>query len=82
MQKDRTTGNIAHMEPSEITLYDLYQAEGLPRGELPYTANFDRIVAGYNAISNTSSTPHEVWRMLENVLKQGEAKIANFLGSG
>ena len=80
MQKDRTTGNITYMEPGEITLYDLYQAEGLPRGELPYTVNFDKIVASYNAASNTSSTPHEVWRMLETVLKQGEAKIAQFLG--
>jgi hypothetical protein len=80
MQKDRTTGAISHMEPGEIALYELYQVEGLPRGDLPYTPAFERIVAGYNGRMNTNTTHHDVWRMLENVLKQGEEKIATFLG--
>ncbi len=48
-------------------------------GEMPYTPNFDRIVAKYNEEMNTSETPHDVWRLLEKVLKVGEEKIDAFL---
>lgn len=80
MQKNATTGKIVYMEPGEIAIYDLYKKEGVTRDDLPYTANFDRIVSGYNAATCSTATPHEVWRALCKVLKQGQDAIAEFLG--
>jgi hypothetical protein len=83
MQWDKPRKNIVSMEVGEIALYRLYQTEAVAanvkRDELPYTANFDRIVAGHNAATNTNSSHNEVWLMLLSVLKAGEKHIDRFL---
>lgn len=79
MQQNRARTAVTSMELGEIIVYRLYVAEGLRRGRLPYTANFDRIVRQYNAQMNTNETHSYVWRLLENVLKGGEEKIEAFL---
>jgi hypothetical protein len=67
------------MEENEIVLFNLYSAQDLPRGNLPYTPAFDRIVAEYNQRTNSSASPAEVWHLLENMCKQGEPKIQAYL---
>lgn len=79
MQKNKIEKQITAMEENEIVVYELYVKEGVKRGRLPYTPNFERIVTGYNTQLSRSETEHEIWVLLEKVLKGGERQIEAYL---
>lgn len=79
MQKNKATREITHMEEGEIVIYELYVKEGLKRGDLPYTEHFERIAKGYNKQMKANETKHDLWVLLEKVLKGGESAIEAYL---
>lgn len=79
MQQNRDKTAVTHMEPDEIRLYDLYAACGLPRGDLPYSEQFNSIFVAYNPAMNNDQGKRFLWRMLERVCKNGEEKIDAYL---
>ena len=77
-------GNIAHMEPNEIALFNLYmaqvQAGGRDRDDLPYTPEFDQLLTSYNQATSNSISHRNLWLLLKQILKYGIANIQKYLG--
>jgi hypothetical protein len=80
VEQNRETREVTGMEANEIAVYDLYSAQSLPRDELPYTEEFNRMVATYQQNNDPAADHHAVWRLLGSVLKAGEQNIRRYLG--
>ncbi len=77
-------GNITDMEPNEIALFNLYmeqvRAGGRGRDDLPYTHEFDQLLANYNQATSNSISHRNLWLLLKQILKYGIANIQKYLG--
>lgn len=83
MNQNPTTRAVTHMDIDEITTFRLYRDHlangGLTRDRLPYTTQFDALLADYNQNSTQAKTHQEFWTLLELTLKVGEPHIEDYL---
>lgn len=57
---------------SRETLAGLYAEGPLTVDDLPYTPEFDRMLAEFNARTGKQLSPHEFWRALSSARKTGQ----------
>jgi hypothetical protein len=87
MQKDPVTQAVTHMHQHEINLIVLYRTQlagpdGRTRDDLPYTPEFDNLLAEFNRqIPPQNLNHYEFWWLLKSVLKNGEEHIEDYLST-
>jgi hypothetical protein len=83
VNQNPTTRAVTHMEPDEITAFQLYRSQavkgGLSRDRLPYTGQFDKLLADFNRAAGQQKTYREFWTLLDITLKAGEPHIEDYL---